>query len=194
MIDTWLERRWLRGLLFALGNLAAAAVLALAVVLPIRDGFAEREDEIATRRIALARLQAIAAQESAVQSAAKAHSAVEAGDFLPGRNEGVVVADLQTRLKGSIEQAGARQRSVRVLPGVTVDEVRYVGSRIDINGPLAAIQRAIHAIEAAKPHLFVTGAVLKSVAPTASPGVLEEPVIEAQLDVFGAIRIEASSR
>jgi general secretion pathway protein M len=194
MIDTWLETRWLRGLLFAFGNLVAALALVTGFVLPIRDGFAERDEAIATQRATLMRLQAIAAQERIVQTAAKANSAVEAGDFLPGKNEGVVNADLQTRLKGMIEQVGARQRSVRVLPGVTVDQVRYVGSRIEIHGSLPAIQRAVHAIEGVKPHLFVTGAVLKSVPATARPGIVEEPVLEAQLDVFGAIRSEASSR
>ena len=192
MIEKWLEIRWLRSLLFASANLAAASAVALLVVMPIHGGFADREEQIAAQRATLARLQAIAAQESAVQTASKTHSAADMGDFLPGKNEGVVNADLQTRLKGTIEQAGARQRSVRTLSGQTVDQVRYLGSRIEIHGSLPAIQRAIHALEAAKPHLFVTGAVLKPVPSTGKPA--EEPVVEAQLDIFGATRIEASSR
>jgi hypothetical protein len=103
-------------------------------------------------------------------------------------------ADLQTRLKSTIEQGGARLRSVRVLPGQTIDQVRYIGSRIEIYGSLPAIHRAIHAVEAAKPHLFIGGAVLKPAPPAGKPGVAEEPIIEAQLDVFGATRIEASGR
>jgi hypothetical protein len=194
MIDRWREIRWLRSLMFASGNLAAASALALLVVMPILGSFADRDEQIAAQRTTVARLQAIAAQESAVQTASQAHSAVEAGDFLPGKNEGVINADLQTRLKGAIEQAGARQRSVRVLPAQTVDQVRYIGSRIEIYGSLPAIQRAVHAVEAAKPHLFVTGAVLKSAPPTGGPGVSQEPIVEAQLDVFGASRIEAGSR
>jgi general secretion pathway protein M len=194
MIETWLEIRWLRSLLFASANLAAASAVALLVVMPIHGGFVDREEQIAAQRATLARLQAIVAQESAVQTASKTHSAADAGDFLPGKNEGVINADLQTRLKGTIEQAGARQRSVRVLPGQTVDQVRYIGSRVEIYGSLPAIQRAVHAIEAAKPHLFVTGAVLKSAPPAGRPGVSEEPIVEAQLDIFGATRIEASGR
>ncbi len=192
MIEAWLEIRWLRSLLFASANLAAASAVALLVVMPIYGGFADRDEQIAVQRVTLARLQAIAAQESAVQTASKTHSAADAGAFLPGKNEGVINADLQTRLKGTIEQAGARQRSVRVLPGQTVDQVRYIGSRIEIYGSLPAIQRAIHAVEAAKPHLFVTGAVLKPVLSTGKPA--EEPIVEAQLDIFGATRIEASGR
>ena len=192
MIEAWLEIRWLRSLLFVGGNLFGALALALLVVMPIHGGFADRDEQIATQRATLARLQAIAAQESAVQAASKTNSAAGAGDFLAGKNEGVINADLQTRLKGTIEQAGARQRSVRVLPGQTVDQVRYLGSRIEIYGSLPAIQRAIHAVEATKPHLFVASAVLKPVLSMGKPA--EEPIVEAQLDIFGATRIEASGR
>jgi general secretion pathway protein M len=194
MIDTWRESRWLRSLLFAGGNLAAALGLATLVVMPIYAGFAARDEQIAGQRATLARFLAIAAQEAAVQTAGKVHPAVGAGDFLSGKNEGVINADLQTRLKAVVEQAGARLRSVRVLPGQSIDQVRYIGSRIDIYGSLPAIHRAIYAVEAAKPHLFVTSAVLKAASPTGKPGTLEEPVIEAQLEVFGATRIEASGR
>ena len=194
MIDTWRESRWLRSLLFAGGNLAAALALATLVVMPIYAGFAARDEQIAAQRITLARFLAIAAQETAVQSAGEVRPAVGAGDFLSGKNEGVINADLQTRLKSTIEQAGARQRSVRVLPGQTIDQVRYIGSRIEIYGSLPAIHRAIHAVEAAKPHLFIASAGLKPAPPAGKPGTPEEPVIEAQLEVFGATRIEASSR
>ena len=194
MIETWRESRWLRGLMFVSGNLAVAAGLAMLAIVPIYDGFAARDEQIATQRVTLARFRAVAAQESAVQTAGKTNSAVEAGDFLPGKNEGVVNADLQTRLKSTIEQGGARLRSVRVLPGQTIDQVRYIGSRIEIYGSLPAIHRAIHAVEAAKPHLFIASAGLKPAPPTGKPGTPEEPVIEAQLEVFGATRIEASSR
>jgi hypothetical protein len=194
MIETWRESRWLRGLMFVSGNLAAAAGLALLVIVPVYDGYAARDEQIAAHRATLARFRAVAAQETAIQAASKANSAAEAGDFLPGKNEGVVNADLQTRLKSTIEQAGARQRSVRVLPGQTIDQVRYIGSRIEIYGSLPAIHRAIHAVEAAKPHLFIASAVLKAASPTGKPGAPEEPIIEAQLEVFGATRIEASSR
>jgi Type II secretion system (T2SS), protein M subtype b len=194
MIETWLEIGWLRRLLFLSANLAAASVLALLVVLPIHGGFADRDEQIAAQRAALVRLRAVAAQETAVQTASKANSTLEGGNFLPGKNEGVVNADLQTRLKTTIEQAGARLRSVRVVPGQTIDQVRYIGARIEIYGSLPAIHRAIYTIETAKPPLFIAGAVLKPAPPTGKPGVAEDPIIEAQLEVFGATRIEGSSR
>jgi hypothetical protein len=93
------------------------------------------------------------------------------------------------------DRAGGRTPALRSgSPGQTIDQVRYIGSRIEIYGSLPAIHRAIHAVEAAKPHLFIASAVLKAASPTGKPGAPEEPIIEAQLEVFGATRIEASSR
>ena len=47
------------------------------------------------------------------------------------------------------------------------------------------------AIEIARPYLFVSGGILR-LSPQAGPaGMPQEPLIEAQLDIFGVTRIEA---
>jgi hypothetical protein len=45
----------------------------------------------------------------------------------------------------------------------------------------------VHTIESAKPYLFVANASLKS-GPAVRQGLVEEPVLQAQLDVYGAIQ------
>ena len=106
-------------------------------------------------------------------------------------NEGVIGADLQTRLKGMVETAGAKLRSVRTLPAETHEQTKYIGSRIELYGPLAAIHRAIYAVETAKPYLFVRSVAIKLAPPIGQVGIPQEPLLEAQLDIFGAVRIEA---
>lgn len=130
----------------------------------------------------------LAAQETATKQAPP-----NTGEYLAGANEGVINADLQTRLKGMVEPVGARLRSVRTLPPQTSEQVRYVGSRIEIFGPLPAIHRAVVAIEASKPYLFVRGAVIKPAPPGGRQDVPQEPIIEPQLDVFGAVRNAGSN-
>ena len=90
------------------------------------------------------------------------------------------------------ESVGARVRSLQTLPVVSYEQSRYSGSRIEIFGPLQSIHGAVHAIEGAKPYLFITAASLKLSPPTvgAGPGVVVAPVVQAQLDVFGAVQIE----
>jgi general secretion pathway protein M len=184
--DAHLRRR----ALFVFGNLALCAVIVGALVMPTYAFFADRDNRISDKRKVLSRLSAIAAQAANVQSIASDTSAqMRSGEFLDGANENVISADLQTRLKAITEASGARSRAVQALPVKTNDQVRYGGSRIEIFGPLQSIQRAIYAIESAKPYLFITGATIKGLPPGSRLGVAEEPIIQAQLNIFGAIQV-----
>jgi general secretion pathway protein M len=135
-------------------------------------------------------LSAIAAQAANVASiASEASAQLRSGEFLTGPNENVISADLQTRLKALTDGAGARSRAVQALPLKIGEQNRFSGSRIEIFGSLQSIHRAIYAIESAKPYLFISGAVIKTAPAINRRGVPEEPVIQAQLDVFGAVQV-----
>jgi hypothetical protein len=151
---------------------------------------ADRDREIRHLQMTLARLQAVAAREPSVQSGAKVANPGEA-EFLTGKTDGAIGADLQGRLKGMVEAAGGRLRSVRNLQPKTDAQMRYVGSHIELLGPIVAIQRAIHAIESAKPYLLVTGGTMRLAPAISQGGVPQAPLIEAQLDIYGAVRVEA---
>jgi hypothetical protein len=164
------------------------------VALPLHGFFSDRDEQIAERRAALARLTAIASQEANVQAIASDTRAQIRGDeFLSGPNENVINADMQTRLKAMTEAAGARSRAVQALPARTSEQIRYSASRIDMFGTIQSVQRAIYAIENAKPYLFIIGAIIKPSPGVNRPGVLEEPSIQAQLDIAGAIQIGGKS-
>jgi hypothetical protein len=190
MIRAWPGAPLTRRLLFLLGNLAAGLAIVYACVVPVSGLLADRDREIARQRLILARLQAaVAAREASVPSAAKRAPVGEA-EFLTGKTDGAIGAGLQTRLKGMVEAAGARLRSIRNLPPKSEGHTRYIGSHVEAFGSIAAIQRAVHAIESARPYLFVAGATLRHTAPVGPAGASQEPVIQAQLDVVGAMRIE----
>jgi hypothetical protein len=163
------------------------------MIAPVRETLDDRDTQIAQRRAMLARLEALAAQEPAVQAASR-QAPSDGGEYLSGSNEGVVGADLQTRLKGAIEAAGARLRAARTLPAQTVERIRYIGARMEIYGSLPAVHRAIAAIESGKPYLFVQAAVIKQAPAAGRPDIAQEPVIDGQIDVFGALRNPASDR
>ena len=183
------DAQFRRRALFVLGNLAAGVAIAGIVVLPVYALFADRENRIEAQKKVLVRLAAIAAQAAHVQSiVSDTNAQMQGGEFLAGPNENVISADLQTRLKAMAEAGGAKLRAVQALPVKTVDQSRYSGSRIEIFGSLQAIVKAVHSIESSKPYLFITGATLKS-PPQPRQGGSEEPVVQAQLDIFGAIQI-----
>jgi type IV secretory pathway VirB2 component (pilin) len=184
-IDAKLRRR----VLFVFGNLAVAVAVIAGVAMPIHDLFASRAARIQDQRRVLARLSAIAAQASNVEAVASDTTAqLQSGEFLTGANENVIGADLQTKLKSMTDAAGARSRAIQTLPGRTIDQIRYSGVRIDLTGSLPALMRAVYAIESTKPYLFVTAASLKS-SPISRQGPAEEPVLQAQLDIYGATQI-----
>jgi Type II secretion system (T2SS), protein M subtype b len=181
------DTAWVRRAVFVGFHFAIALSGAILVISPVREVLAARDAQIASQQAMLARLSALVSQEPKVDAAAK-QTLPDTGEFLPGANEGVITADLQTRLKGMVESAGGRVRAVRVLPTQTVDQVRYVGSRVELQGSVPAVHRAIAAMEGVRPYLFVRAAVLKPAPPTGRPDSSQEPLIDAELDVFGALR------
>jgi general secretion pathway protein M len=177
-----------RRLAFLAGNGLVVLVIAYGCFLHIGELLAERDREILHKQAVLARLQAAARRE--VQPTGKKTS-IEDGEFLAGKTDGAIGAELQARLKGIAEAAGAKVRSIRGLPPKTDGRSRYVGSHIEVLGSVAAIQRAIHAVETAKPYLFITSGTMRLAPPVGPVGTPHEPLIEAQLDIFGAMRVEA---
>jgi hypothetical protein len=194
MMAMFRDLQFWRRAIFLLVNAALALPIVVFVVLPIQGVLSDRNDRIAERRAVLARLMAIAAQEPNVQAIASDTNAQIRGDeFLSGPNENVISADLQTRLKAMTEAAGARSRAVQALPAKSSELIKFSGSRIEMFGTIQSVQRAVYAIETAKPYLFVTGAVIKPLPGANRPGVSEEPIIQARLDVAGAFQVGGRS-
>jgi len=186
MIHKWRDNVWFHRVVFVAANLAAAVVI-LGIATLIVDFFGDRDAEIAEQHALLGRLKTLVAQESRIQAVARDIEAkLQGAEFLHGVNDGVVNADLQTRVKGIAEAAGARVRSVQALPAKNVAQVRYVGARIDIYGSLQSIHRTVYAVENEKPYLFVTAASLRPLAAVNRPGA-QEPILQAQLDVVGVV-------
>jgi hypothetical protein len=189
MTRIFAEAQFRRRTLFVLANLLACAAIVGLMILPACTLFADREYRIEGKRKVLARLTAIAAQSDKVQSIALDTKAqMQSGEFLVGPSENVVSADLQAKLKSIAEAGGARARAVQALPAKTLDQIRYGGSRIEISGSLQSIVKTVHTIENSKPYLFISVAVLKILSAT-RPGGSEEPVVQAQLDIFGAMQV-----
>lgn len=191
----WRDSPWLRRAIFVVGNLAAAAVLAVGLIMPVHEFFSERDSHIAEQRALLTRLTTIADQEPQVQAAARQIAEqAKRGEFVVGSNEGVVNAELQTRLKAKTEQSGARFRSVQALPARTSEGVRYIGARLEIFGSLHAIHRTLYATENGTPYHFIADAVIKPALSVNRPGPPAEPTIEARLDIFVAVQLDGRAQ
>jgi general secretion pathway protein M len=189
----WKDRR-LRGVAFVAAHVAGVAMIFGFVILPIREFFTDRDARIAEQGLQLARLEAVASQEANVRAMAhQVDAEVQKGEFLVGTSDGLISAELQTHLKGFAEPAGAHVRSVQSLPAKAAGQIKYSGSRIELNGSIVSLHKAIHEIEGARPFLFITSANMKLALPAGRPNSAEEPAIQVQLDVFAPMRVEARS-
>jgi hypothetical protein len=176
--------------LFILVNLLFFAIVISTVVLPAMTFFSDRDEQVADRSKVRERLRGIVAEEGNIQAiASDTKTQLQSGEFLAGANDNVIIADLQTRIKMLTEGAGTRSRTIQGLPVKTGGQLRYAGARVDIVGTIQSIQRAVYAIESAKPYLFIMAAGFRTAPTTNRPGVVEEPAIVAQLDVYGAMQI-----
>jgi Type II secretion system (T2SS), protein M subtype b len=186
----WKDRR-LRRTVFVVMHLAVLATIFGFVILPIREFLADRDAHIAEQHLQFARLESIAVQEANVRDMARQVDAeMRKGEFLVGSSDGLISAELQTRLKSSAESAGAHVRAAQNLQAKTAGQLKYSGTRVEIYGNIQALRKAIHEIEGARPYLFITGASMKLALPAGRPNSPEEPAIQAQLDVFAPMQIE----
>ena len=167
---------------------AGLLVLAIGALAPIYQFVADRDIQIAEKQNLLVRFQAMAAREPDVQAAARQpDEQADHGEFLSGPNENVVSADLQTRLKSIVDRNGVRIRTMQSQPAKVSGALVYVGAQLTIYGALQRIQAAIYEVESSKPCLIITNATIR-LLPSGGPGNSSaEPVIEARLDVAGAM-------
>ncbi|MGC2781325.1 MAG: type II secretion system protein GspM [Bradyrhizobium sp.] len=183
-----LDAQFARRSLFVLGNFVMLGLAIWVIVVPIDKMFAERAARIEDQRLLLGRLRAIAAQASAVEAlSAETELQFQGGEFLTGANDNVISADLQTKLKTILGSSGAQSRAIQSLPSRTVDRIRYSGVRVDLSGRLPSVMHVVHAVESARPYLFIFSATLKS-GPALRQGTAEEAMLQVQLDVYGAIQ------
>jgi hypothetical protein len=167
-------------------NLGLVALIYFLIVAPIHGLLAEGGDSIAERRMTLARYEAIAAQENAVQDYVKQVKVNNArGELIEGASEGIVNANLQARLKTSAESAGVTVRSMQALPAKTFRGATLIGARLDVFGKIGAIHTLARAIEEKPPLLLITAAVIRQQAAFWGALKAEEHVIDAQFDVYG---------
>jgi Type II secretion system (T2SS), protein M subtype b len=195
MIGQWHDVPWLRRTVFVALNLAACIAIFLLVAYPIDALLTERDAQIAELSATLARVSAMASRKANVDALARQVEAEsDLGEFLAAANEGAANAALQARLKTMTEAVGARIRSVQGLPAKNDGQIKSIGARINLYGALGAVHKAIYAVESGKPYLFVTNASIRLSSPASAQAATTEPVIDAQLDVFGALPMESPVR
>jgi general secretion pathway protein M len=175
-----------RQMSFVAAHLAVIAVVSCAMVLPYQRYVWARQQEIERKRDTLQRFEAVAAQDGAVQEfLRRVEERNSSGVLLPGQNENVASAELQSRLKALAEAQGVVVRSIRALPSKPSYAAQLIGVRLECAGTIEAIRTIVHQIESGPVLLVISETGLRSqIVPRAAMPVVA-PTIDAQLDVFG---------
>jgi len=174
-------------------NALMLACLYFGVIAPIAAALADGEAALAERRETLARTRAVTSQATQIADYAKRVAQDNArGELLAGDNDGLVAANLQSKLKAAADEAKVNVRSLQMLPSKNLDGSALTGARLDVAGPLPAMHALATALEAATPLLLITDADLRREASAWGAPDDRDAVIAAQFDVFGAAKPRAT--
>lgn len=173
-----------RLLALALALFALAGIYVI-VAAPLLDLYAERQAELADKRMLLPRLSAAEAELPALRArltqlgaAARARKVT-----LDGGTDAIASANLQGRIEELASSAGATIGSTESLPVETRAGFRRIGLRLVLNGPYETMVKLLAEIEQANPPLIVDNLQIHGML--RRPGMPETTALDAGLDVYG---------
>ena len=176
------------GLLRKLAALALlVAVLAAPVLLlgwPALARHQQSADDVAAGLAQLGTLQAAIERERSVAGGAAVTPAPEK-IFFEAESEAALLAGLQARLVEIAAAEKVQLLSSSQLPVREDGDANAMGVRVTLRSDLVTVQHLLHAVESARPFMFVEVADLRSDGLAEAAPVGTAQVIDATLDVFG---------
>ncbi|HEX2257056.1 MAG TPA: type II secretion system protein GspM [Afifellaceae bacterium] len=163
----------------------ALAALALGVAMPLAQRFDALALSLEEQRLQLRDYAAFAAQQPQLEALEERHRAeLERGEFLAGEGELEWRFNLQGVLTKLAEESGVRISSARQLPDGERGAFKLVGMGLNLTSDIETVQGFLHAVEAARPYLFVESA---DISPLGGGGQGSGPrLLEVRLDIFAA--------
>jgi hypothetical protein len=173
--------------------LAALAILLVLLMLPLWAAvtlaglYDDNLNEIAGRRAAIARFEAIAryAPNLGAQRA-RSPQVTHSGWFLPGNDVAIAAASLQAKLKELAQNQGLDVAQARDLKPRVEDGITYVGIGVEMSGGAEGLANLLHTIEAAVPLLIVRQVEMRAETSGADPRY-DPLVLYLDLEVWGAL-------
>ena len=177
--------------LLALGILAALLLLAFfGFVSPLLDAYRQAGAASEQYRAALEHTRNTGSDLAGLRAELahlKEHQASAVG-FMQGSNPSLAAADLQNRIKSSVEAARGELRSTQILPARDEGAFRRISIRGQIAVNMAALQRVFYDLESATPFLFLDNVEIRSRPARRSTSPDDDPVLEVRFDLYGYMR------
>lgn len=171
--------------------LALVWLLFSSVVQPILAAYDSAAASVARLEAALQRSRAgehSVAQVEAELAALKKRQSSTVGT-LRGSSDSIAAAQLQDRLKASIEAAKGELRSTQILPARDDGKFRRIAIRAQVTLGTAALQRAFYDIESSSPFLFLDNVVIRARSVSQQKDKrAQDPILDVTFDLFGYTR------
>lgn len=106
--------------------------------------------------------------------------------FLKSASPAVAAAELQEQAKKILDENGGRLNSIQILPHKDEGRYRKVSVSLQLTAPLSSVKAMLHALESARPYLFVDNVSIRSGgAVPARSDTVNEPDLIIQFDLTG---------
>lgn len=171
--------------LSAVGILILVLVLGyLVLIYPLMQIKQEYQDEVDSLRFKLQKLQQVAGgKESLAQRLESIRELARQNDaFLPTNTAALASADLQTRIKQVVSEAGGELSSTQVIPERNEENAVRVGVKIRMTGSSEVLRQVLQNFESKKPYLFIENLNIRPIRMPRNPRD-KNPIIEDRLSV-----------
>lgn len=173
--------------LAALGILMGGIVCTVILVItPMVSAYLVSVEDYNDQRIRLGTFQtALLRARNETQTKNANQQAAVQGGLWQADNEALAQTAVQTRMQELANTHNFSVRSVRPLPKIESNGLAWVGLSIDGTASDDQIISFLHALETSRPILLIKNAQIRG---TGVDDPYTHPQIEAQFDVFGALR------
>jgi general secretion pathway protein M len=175
----------------ALGILAALLLLAFfGFVSPLLDSYGQASSSVEQYRAALEHTRNAGSDLAGLRAelARLKERQASAVGFMQSTNSSLAAAELQNRIKSSVEAAHGELRSTQILPQRDEGVFRRISIRGQIAVNTAALQRVFYDLESASPFLFLDNVEIRSRPARRSSGAEDDPILEVRFDLYGYLR------
>ena len=164
--------------------LAVLALIYLAVAAPLLSLGREYREQVEDLRFRLQKLQKVADGKAALTQRLDSIKALARQNeaFLPTSTAALASADLQTRIKQAVSEAGGELSSTQVIPERNEENAVRVGVKIRMTGSTPVLRQVLHTFEAGKPYLFIENLNIRPIRMPRNPRD-KNPYVEDRLSV-----------
>ncbi len=153
------------------GLLAIALLLAIGVLLPVADIFAEQKDdmeqaqrELAAYRLQVARQPQLDAEFSDLQRQQSSGAAMLQGD-----SAALAAANMQSLVKDLVERHGGAMRSAQNLAASKSGGMEKITAQYEMSIPMGSLKAVTYELETRTPYLFFDQVEIRPESSTGGP-------------------------